>query len=285
MATYVLSDVHGRLKPLDRALEALSPGAADKIFVLGDMVDRGPDPVGVMQLLRGLDNACILWGNHEELMVDCILHPDDPEASFNWGRNGGQTTLDGLKKLKSSAATDLIDWVRSLELYTHCSVGGRRYLMVHAGLRGGVGPVPSAWGDYASSLFLSRQDPEDLLWIREGYLDQPTGLMGTDGKGPVVIAGHTPTILSALYMDKREAPRACDLARKTGEHARDSDETEESTMGLPCVVYMGACQDTGGWHDKIDIDCGCAAGPGLGRLGVLCLDTGRVHYEEILDGE
>lgn len=266
MATYVLSDIHGRLKPLDRALSALSPAATDKIFVLGDMVDRGPDPVGVMQLFRELEGATVLWGNHEELMVDCILHPRDPEASFNWGRNGGQTTLDGLQKLKSSAADELIDWVRSLPLYAHTSVGGRRYLLVHAGIKQGAGPVPAAWGDYASSLFLGWQDPEDLLWIREGYLDRPTGLLGPDGAGPVVVAGHTPTLLSAMYMDKRSAP-------------------PESEQDRPCIAYLGACQDTGGVADRIDIDCGCAAGPGLGRLGVLCLDTGAVHYEEIFDDE
>ena len=46
MATYVTSDAHGHVRALDRALELAAPGSEDTVFVLGDMVDRGPDPVG-----------------------------------------------------------------------------------------------------------------------------------------------------------------------------------------------------------------------------------------------
>lgn len=64
MATYVTSDAHGHVRALDRALELAGPGSGDVVYVLGDMVDRGPDPVGVLRLVRSLPNARVLMGNH-----------------------------------------------------------------------------------------------------------------------------------------------------------------------------------------------------------------------------
>ena len=46
METYVTSDAHGHLRALDRVLERVQPGAQDTLYVLGDMVDRGPRPGG-----------------------------------------------------------------------------------------------------------------------------------------------------------------------------------------------------------------------------------------------
>ena len=52
MAIYVTSDIHGHLRALDRVLEMAPPGAGDRLVFMGDMVDRGPDPIGVMRLAR-----------------------------------------------------------------------------------------------------------------------------------------------------------------------------------------------------------------------------------------
>ena len=60
MATYVFSDVHGHLVPLLRALDDASPASDDPIYVLGDMVDRGPDSVGVLKLCRSIEGATVL---------------------------------------------------------------------------------------------------------------------------------------------------------------------------------------------------------------------------------
>ena len=67
MATYITSDAHGHLRALDQALEQAAPGADDTVYVLGDMIDRGPEPVGVINLVRSLPNVHVLMGNHERL--------------------------------------------------------------------------------------------------------------------------------------------------------------------------------------------------------------------------
>ena len=42
---------------------------------------------------------------------------------------------------------------------------------------------------------------DDLLWIRHGYWDAPTGLLSAEGKGPVVVSGHTPTVSLGRYCE------------------------------------------------------------------------------------
>ena len=69
MRTLVVGDVHGCLDLLRKLLDELrfSPGDDHLIFV-GDLIDRGPDPAGVVQLARSLNAESVL-GNHEEKML------------------------------------------------------------------------------------------------------------------------------------------------------------------------------------------------------------------------
>lgn len=88
MATYITSDAHGHLRALDQALEQAAPGADDTVYVLGDMIDRGPEPVGVINLVRSLPNVHVLMGNHERLMLNAIERGSQMDI-FTWERNGG----------------------------------------------------------------------------------------------------------------------------------------------------------------------------------------------------
>lgn len=125
MATYVTSDAHGHVQALDRALELAGPGSGDVVYVLGDMVDRGPDPVGVLRLVRSLPNARVLMGNHERMLLDTLMSEDEREV-FIWEMNGGSTTARGLDSLASDEAADLIDWIAQLPLFDVVEVDDRR---------------------------------------------------------------------------------------------------------------------------------------------------------------
>lgn len=257
MSTYVFSDVHGHRATLERALERLSPSADDRFFCLGDMIDRGPDPVGVLRLCRSLPNVSALMGNHEDLMVSCLDGSDDPLAAMNWGINGGAMTSTGLAELPEDEATELVGWVRGLPRWAQAVVGGRRYLLVHAGVRL-TAPVPGAWDDAAAASYLRAQDPEDLSWIREDFWGAPLGLSGEGGGGPVVIAGHTPT----PYLQQM---------------SRDIDRAPVGDDGLARMVRVG--------RDRWDIDCCAAGGAGIGQVLVLRLEDGEELYEPVREGE
>ena len=115
------------------------------------MVDRGPDPVGVLRLVRSLPNARVLMGNHERMLLDTLISEDEREV-FIWEMNGGSTTARGLDSLAYAIeAADLIDWIAQLPLFDVVEVDDRRpgaaaragvlgcdarrtYLLSHAGI-------------------------------------------------------------------------------------------------------------------------------------------------------
>lgn len=266
MSTYVFSDVHGHLAPLDRLLERIAPGEGDSLFMLGDMIDRGPDPVGVMRCCRDLPGCTVLMGNHEDLLLSCLEQSDDPIRQYNWQTNGAASTQAGLDGLDEASRTELLGWVEQLPVCAITQVGERPYILVHAGIRAdGLSPRES-WDAQALLDLLDRQLVDDLLWIREDFWGRPTNLLDEAGRGPIVIAGHTPTAYLDGMADLPERPSRAD-------------------DGLCQMVRVGACEATGGVSDRWDIDCGAAGGAGFGKVCMLRLDDGMEFYEPVREGE
>lgn len=174
---YAIGDVHGRLD-LFRELTARviddsrARGAADhlEIVLLGDLVDRGPDSAGVVDLVQRL---CADWpiftclmGNHEEVFLMALS--GDMGALRFFKKIGGRETL-----LSYGVPADLIDGDDDEALFERMmqcvpqshydfiaglpsSVQAGDYLFVHAGIRPGVA--------------IEDQDPRDMHWIRDEFL-------------------------------------------------------------------------------------------------------------------
>lgn len=62
---YCISDIHGEYDLFCRLMEYVRFSAADELFVLGDMTDKGPDTVRLCNLLSGTPNVHCISGNHE----------------------------------------------------------------------------------------------------------------------------------------------------------------------------------------------------------------------------
>ena len=190
---YAVGDIHGRIDLLHRLnariLADAEAAQADSCVViyLGDYVDRGDRSREVVQSL--IENPipqfeCVsLLGNHEALLLEFL---DNPTRGNSWIFNGGDTTLrnygvevgnpefykGGWERLRDRFAECLPE--AHLQFLRNCPLMHKEgdYLFVHAGIRPGVP--------------LQEQMREDLLWIREGFLDCE------DDLGKVVVHGHTP---------------------------------------------------------------------------------------------
>ncbi|MBX3027702.1 serine/threonine protein phosphatase [bacterium] len=174
---FVVGDVHGCRDELERLLDHLAPGAGDAICFLGDYVDRGPDPRGVVDRLLRLRREgpeCIfLKGNHEDMFLAFMGEPGRHGDAFLW--NGGDATLAsyGCHGLSGAAVA------RHLPAEHRAFLAGLRthayfdnFLCVHAGVR--------------PNRPLASQSEEDLLWIREDFIAQAHPFPYT------VLFGHTP---------------------------------------------------------------------------------------------
>jgi len=267
MATYVFSDVHGHFKTFDRLLEQVSPAAEDEVWVLGDMVDRGPDSVSVLRTCRELAPDRILMGNHEDMLLDFyVRQPGDTMAAIQWAMNGGLPTEAGLNSLPRKERLDYIDWIDNLKLSAHVTVGDRNYILVHAGLRPLNFTANSRWTDATFDALLRYQNTVVVLWMRDEYWGAPTGFINEHGEGPIVIAGHTPV------------PYVEDTADVYDRPARNVD-------GECQVMHLGATPKTGNVADRWAIDCGAAGGAGWGRICMVRLDDGKEFYASVLEGE
>ena len=99
---YAIPDVHGRLDLLDRALELMDSDGYDRnqdaLVFLGDLIDRGPDSKGVIDLVIALmkdspNSVMAVRGNHEDFPVNLYVHKLS-WARKAWMYNGMIQTLE-----------------------------------------------------------------------------------------------------------------------------------------------------------------------------------------------
>ena len=142
MATYVTSDAHGHVRALDRALELASIGPEDTLYVLGDVIDRGPDGCQILLDMMGRPNVLPILGNHEFTAAVCLPYLleevtdrsladlDDTRlaALQEWIVNGGGPTLRELQRLSRVERDDILDYPVLEDSYrwnaAHCMRGG-----------------------------------------------------------------------------------------------------------------------------------------------------------------
>lgn len=186
---YAVGDIHGRLDLFAALVEAIESDdaaagpAATTVILLGDLVDRGPDSAGVIDLARGWQRrraVRILAGNHEEMFLRSF---GDIETFRHFLRHGGRETVlsygvdrahfltatleEAQDMMRAAVPQDEIDYLTAFE--DMVAIGD--YLFVHAGIDPRV-PI-------------DQQKRRDLRWIREPFLSH------AEPHGPVVVHGHT----------------------------------------------------------------------------------------------
>lgn len=205
---FAIGDIHGQLQLLDRLLERFyetvrnNPADRTILIALGDMIDRGPDSPGVLDRMIALSGdalcdasfECVcLKGNHEDAMLRFMLD-GALETGRVWLANGGDTTCRDYgvdvgspsapelariaAELRVSVPAAHVDFMRGLKL--DYVVGD--YLFVHAGIRPGRP--------------LDRQDPYDLMWIRDEFL------RSREDFGKTVVHGHTPVAAPEIHRNR-----------------------------------------------------------------------------------
>lgn len=117
-----MGDVQGCLFELEALLKEIDFSSSDKIIFLGDVINRGPDSLGVLKLIKSLgDQAMIVLGNHD-LHFLAILFGGHQETRSD--------TLTEL--LAAKEAKDLGNWLRTQPLI-HYEVS-LDAVVVHAGI-------------------------------------------------------------------------------------------------------------------------------------------------------
>jgi bis(5'-nucleosyl)-tetraphosphatase (symmetrical) len=158
MAHYLIGDIQGCNNTLDKLLNIIdfSP-SKDTIYLLGDLINRGPDNVGVLRRLMSLGaSAKSILGNHD-------LHFLSVEKGLKTPKNGD--TIQDILDAKDRQA--LTFWLRSQPL----AMMAHNYLLVHAG----VHPLWSAEQtlSLAREVQLALSEPHYEDFLRQMYSNEP----------------------------------------------------------------------------------------------------------------
>lgn len=189
MRTFIISDIHGQYDAYMKMLEKIDFSEEDTLYVLGDILDRGPRPISIVLDLMDRPNVVCLAGNHEYMALACLrflmkevteenleqLDPDIVLDILNWQHNGSDTTLAEFRKLDKEQQEAVVSFMEDFELYEEIHMNGKDYILVHAGL-----------GNFRRNKKLWEYSIEELVWERPNY-----GKAYFSDK--YVIAGHTPT--------------------------------------------------------------------------------------------
>lgn len=189
MSTYVISDIHGQYDMFMELLGKIKLKETDTLYVLGDVLDRGPHPIQTLRKLMEMPNAVCMVGNHELMALECLkflmkeitnMSIDELDEKMldnlvTWQYNGSKTTIDEFGKLDLQTKQDVIDFIEDLLLYEELTVNGKDYLLVHAGL-----------GNFSPEKDIEDYSLHDLIWVRADYDVQYFD-------DTYVISGHTPT--------------------------------------------------------------------------------------------
>ena len=72
MATYVMSDIHGEYDMFMEVLQKIQFREDDTLYILGDVLDRGPHPIKTLLKLMEMPNVICMVGKHELMALECL---------------------------------------------------------------------------------------------------------------------------------------------------------------------------------------------------------------------
>lgn len=178
---YVISDIHGDFNGFMSMLKTINFTYDDEMYILGDVIDRGPDGIKCLQYIMKHKNIHMILGNHELIMYDALF---DQSGILHWcERNGGYPTLLAFMALNKQEQADIVDFINSLPLSYNITVGDRTVTLCHAS-------NPAWFKDYINSDNIIEKYyniVDYAVWYRGEFEFAPRN------SGDVII-GHTPTL-------------------------------------------------------------------------------------------
>lgn len=218
---YCISDIHGYYDMFCRLLDKIGFSNKDKLYVLGDFVDKGPDSIRLAKLLFSMPNVYCIAGNHEYDFLKYYRALMRQTEDYDWV----------LEKLRGYFTDGyLLDWETVdqfdfLSFYAETDV----FICVHAGI-----PVKDG-----TLLSVSQATCEQLVYDRR-FKDKD--ILPQNGK--CVLYGHTPVRYLTgrdeilLYPRKDAAQNSTDIA----DYCKIHLDTGVSLSGILGCFDVNNCQ-------------------------------------------
>lgn len=240
----IVGDVHGCIDELHRVLELArySSSSGDQVVFVGDMINKGPDSIGVIRLLQKEGWQAVL-GNHEAMLLTLIMHLEDPNSVRQVPRNDNSIGDVLLRRLQIKC-TDVSRWLKPM-----CSQQMRHIIQ---------------------SLTL-----QDIEWMRTlpSYIRVPS----VDGATPDLVVVHA-GLLPGTSLATHTAHVMNTIRNILPDGSPSNDRMYEPSVGLPWASAWYGPEHVVFGHDSrrklqlhksaTGIDTGCVYGGNLTALAV-----------------
>ncbi len=189
---YVISDIHGCYREYIALLKKINFSSRDYLYVLGDAVDRGPNPMDVLKDIMRRNNVTFIIGNHDFLLFHFMKKSGFTLCDFTdkadlqdfamYLQDGGISTVETLLTISDDEKGAVYDFLRNASVYETIEHNGNRYILVHAGITGFDEQIPLEYYEHTAFIF------ERMDYSKRYY----------QNKNTYIISGHTPT----FYIEK-----------------------------------------------------------------------------------
>lgn len=199
---YIVGDLHGMLTELLVVLEHVGfDNSKDRLFSVGDLIDRGPQSLELLREFMVRDNWYFVKGNHEDMMIQSLIFDADNIFTL-WLSNGGSWIFkENMDELKDAAI-----WMAE-NIPTIMVVGENenRFNICHAELikQCLIGEVfPLVENETIEVWDFTANEEEQIIWGRNIYQDYRDDYFINDNpfkyhseKLSITYVGHTPHFL------------------------------------------------------------------------------------------
>lgn len=223
---YLTSDIHGCFKEFKKMLEYIHFQKDDVLYILGDVLGRGDEPIPLLKFIMEHPNMELLMGNHEQAFLwntyKNTSRLSDEQVYELWTKHSGIETRDQYKKLPEDEQEEIIYYLRKRPMY---KIIGKN-ILVHAG-------IDTEGIDYDSlETLMAAQKPDRLLWETKPFYCNPLKMKDPEVR---VFFGH---MFSLIIRQDRGEPL-------------DSTEVwkDVNRLGMDCGYAFGGkmvmyCLDT-----------------------------------------
>ncbi|MBE6587723.1 MAG: hypothetical protein E7647_04830 [Ruminococcaceae bacterium] len=217
---YAMSDLHGCYDKYVRMLERIGFCDDDTLYILGDVVDRGPDGIKILLDMFDRKNVIPIRGNHDHMAWKLLkltvnsenIGDDILEITRMWFTDGGIPTYKAFRELRAADKKRLLSYVSTFFYFQEIEVGEKTFFLSH------TVPEKEKMMDPESFSLLEYivGEPEyDKVYFEDKY----------------IVTGHTPTSLIDESCDGR-------IYKKNNHIAIDCGAVFGSPLGCICLDTM-----------------------------------------------
>lgn len=181
---YVMSDIHGCFEAYQKMLKKIAFSEGDTLYILGDVVDRGPQGMRVLLDIAERENVILLRGNHDEqayVLLQALKRLEQPgvekalaEAYEIWLSDGGMETLKEFLLLSSEQQGRVFKVLGDSLFSKEICINTKCYLLAHTVPEADVVCDFENWG---IEEFLMGEPDYEEVYFEDKY----------------IVTGHTPT--------------------------------------------------------------------------------------------